>query len=173
MVSHRLSIACSVGCRDCHNSILAVLSQNQAIVAYFSFSHSLWETEFNTSPAKYHEVLFTTSIYATFLSVDFFAVIPNPLVKNKTSNPPGGPWGKEIPKCCTEGFWSSERYYGGLNVLEVQMGVAEQRKLPAQHLKLKRPGNYALNKRTFEEGLRVRNLGGQKRWFFKNKCCPR
>ena len=30
--------------------------------------------------------------------------------------------------------------YGGLNVLEVQMGVAVQRKLPAQHLKPPKAG---------------------------------
>ena len=30
--------------------------------------------------------------------------------------------------------------YGGSNVLEVQMGVAEQRKFPAQHLKTTKAG---------------------------------
>ena len=39
-----------------------------------------------------------------------------------------------------------QRLYGGLNVLEVQMGVGEQRNSLRSSSKLPRPGNYALHK---------------------------
>ena len=50
--------------------------------------------------------------------------------------------------------------YGGLNVLEVQMGVGEQRNSLRNTSNPQRPGNYTSHERTLEEGMRVSHLRG-------------
>ena len=51
---------------------------------------------------------FTTPNYATFLWVDFFALVPNPLVRGKTSNPAWALGEKKIQKWSTVGYSNSE-----------------------------------------------------------------